>query len=346
MKRFPPDAEEPSRSISHVICANLYPCIRAVETALKRLTKAIGWKVGQHVVPAAATGRAPLSLLPNLGVADFHSIVPDLPFAGHFVSCGRRGSPAACSCSQRCELRGLCGRAHTHTHSLQSARPLPLSRSPIQDTAPPPPPSLCCKDEPRPSGMKPKGIRAFLLKTKPKPVPEGQGWAKRNSRVLQDWSEVEFCAGKDWNESSLAPTGERLFSRTLSFVVLWSAAAAAYSQAHHVRKPVSLGLLTGIMDGSSYTGNHTSVGKYPMALALLKERWSHNRVLIIRVDTWATVTLQIIQLANDLICGTVIVFLLQYWCRHPSVLYVGWVSELWKVKKKVQVDGINNMEKQ
>lgn len=52
----------------------------------------------------------------------------------------------------------------------------------------------------------------------------------------------------------------------------YSWAAAADCRARPVRKPVSLGLRTSIMDGSSQAGNHTSVGKYPLALVLLKER--------------------------------------------------------------------------
>lgn len=82
----PKEAAGTSCWISHVIRINLYSCIRDVEMALKRLTKAIGGKVGRHVVPAAVT----LLARPNLGVADFHSIVPDLPYSGHFVSCGRK----------------------------------------------------------------------------------------------------------------------------------------------------------------------------------------------------------------------------------------------------------------
>lgn len=60
-----PETKQLSPSFSNIIAVNLYSCIRAVETALKRFTKAIGWKVSQHVVPAAVIGHAPLSSLPS-----------------------------------------------------------------------------------------------------------------------------------------------------------------------------------------------------------------------------------------------------------------------------------------
>lgn len=81
--------------------------------------------------------RSSLLALPNLGVADFHIIVPDLPSSGHFVSCGREEEvllPAAVPSTANCGTRAA---AHTQVHSLHSARPLPLSRSSVEDALPP-----------------------------------------------------------------------------------------------------------------------------------------------------------------------------------------------------------------
>ena len=88
-------------------------------------TKAIGWKVNQHVVPAAAMGRAPLSALwftttslPNLGGADFHSIVPNLPYSSILFPVEDRKSclqlfPALLA--KEFQQGGM----HVHTHSME-----------------------------------------------------------------------------------------------------------------------------------------------------------------------------------------------------------------------------------
>lgn len=82
--------------------------------------------------------RSSLLALPNLGVADFHSIVPDLLHSGHFVSCGRKRKSCCLQLFPALRTAGLVRtHAHTQIHSLHSARPLPLSGSSVQDALPP-----------------------------------------------------------------------------------------------------------------------------------------------------------------------------------------------------------------
>lgn len=87
-----------------MVCVVLQSCVPAMETALTAFefyTKPIGWKVSQHVVPEAVMGHALPSSLPsdsqepNLGGADFHSIVPGLPYSAILFPVEQEVLPAA-----------------------------------------------------------------------------------------------------------------------------------------------------------------------------------------------------------------------------------------------------------
>lgn len=137
-----------------------------METTLKRFTKAIGGKVSQNVVPAAVIGHAPLSSLPS-DSKEPCSLTWVVPTFTALFQASR--TPPFCFLWKKrksCCLQlfpalwteGLL-QAHTHTvtYTVYNVGPLTSSFSPLFSSGCP---CLCCKDDPRISGMKPK---AFLL---------------------------------------------------------------------------------------------------------------------------------------------------------------------------------------
>lgn len=121
--------------------------------------------------------RSSLLALSNLGVADFHSIVPDLLYSGHFVSCTRKRKSC---CPQLFPALRAARPAGAHilrctVHVLFLCRGFVLG-CPLAFWV------SCCKGEPRPLWCF-RGPNA-------KNATESQGLSKNN----KDSSEVEFCA--------------------------------------------------------------------------------------------------------------------------------------------------------
>lgn len=145
-----------------------------METTLKRFTKAIGWKVSQHVVPAAVIGHAPLSSLPS-DSKEPCSLTWAVPTFTALFQASR--TPPFCFLWKKrksCCLQlfpalwteGLL-QAHTHilTYTVYNVGLLTSSSfSPLFSSGCP---CLCCKDDPRISGMKPKAFLLSFSKQKP-----------------------------------------------------------------------------------------------------------------------------------------------------------------------------------
>lgn len=144
-------------SCLNMVCVVLHSCVPAMETAFTAFefyTKAIGWKVSQHVVPAAVMGRALLSSLPSDSQEPCSLTWVVLTFTALFQA---SHTPPFCflwknrkSCLQLFpalwtkELLHTHRRthAHTHTHSLQCRpthillfcpSPQPEFRMPLSD---------------------------------------------------------------------------------------------------------------------------------------------------------------------------------------------------------------------
>lgn len=128
-----PETKRLLPSFSNIIAINLYSCIRAVETTLKCFTKAIGWKVSQHVVPAAVIGHAPLSSLPSdskepcsltWAVPTFTALFHGLPHSAILFPVEEKEVLLPAAVPSTVNWRAFAGtHTHTHIHSWQRRPP-------------------------------------------------------------------------------------------------------------------------------------------------------------------------------------------------------------------------------